>query len=167
MTSKRATCVRRQVGCILVDKDWYVLATGFNGVPSGLPHCNDPGNISKLRAVPSDDGNELTNFSFPNACPGAFAESGTNLDGCHAIHAEQNALLRCRDPREIFACYATASPCMTCVKLLMNTGCRQIYFLEPYAHDEPARELWESLRGKGAWIHLTPELEAQLREHGQ
>ena len=161
LTSKRGTCIRRQVGCVLLDEDHFVLATGFNGVAAGLPHCNepDPDRVGKLRVV--DD--NLTNLIFPNACPAAFAESGTQLDGCHAIHAEMNALLRCGDPRAVHSCYCTVSPCIICVKLLMNTACQHIYFLEPYAHDEPAKELWLSKGDNYSWNHLTPELMERLK----
>lgn len=162
-TAKRGTCLRRQVGCVLMDEDDFILATGFNGVASGQPHCNepDPSHLSKLRLVggSATEDKQLTNYAFPHACPAAFAESGTMLDGCHAIHAEQNALLRCGDPREIHSCYVTHSPCVTCVKLLMNTYCQHIYFLEPYAHDSASSDLWLS-RGEGyTWNHLTPLLE--------
>ena len=166
-TSKRGTCLRRQVGCVLLDEDHFVLATGYNGVASGQPHCNepDPLHISKLRLVPVGDTEEkqLTNLIFPHACPAAFAESGTQLDGCHAIHAEQNALLRCGDPRAIHACYVTHSPCITCVKLLMNTWCQHIYFLEPYAHDEAAKALWLSKGDEYSWNHMTREVMERTR----
>lgn len=166
-TAKRGTCLRRQVGCVLLDEDGFVLATGYNGVASGLPHCNetDPGVVGHLRVVPIRDEATMTNLTFPNACPGAYAESGTNLDGCHAIHAEQNALLRMGDPRRVHSCYSTHSPCLTCVKLLMNTACQHIYFLEPYAHDLVAASLWADSRGLGTWIHMTPELMRKLEEH--
>lgn len=88
---------------------------------------------------------------FPNACEGAHARSGTNLDGCEAVHAEQNALLQCRDVYSIDVAYVTASPCMTCTKLLLNTSCREIIFLEEYPHSA-AKELWES-SGR-AWSKL-------------
>ncbi len=65
------------------------------------------------------------------------------LDGCHAIHAEQNALLQCRDVYSIHSCYTTVSPCMTCMKLLLNTGCERIIFTEEYVQPEAAR-LWQS-----------------------
>jgi tRNA(Arg) A34 adenosine deaminase TadA len=72
---------------------------------------------------------------------------GKGLDLCEAIHAEQNALLQCRDTKEIEVAYVTASPCVTCVKLFMNTGCKRIVFLEEYPHSA-AKELW-----KGEWTH--------------
>ena len=36
---KRSTCLRRAVGAIIV-KDNRILATGYNGVPSGIEHCS-------------------------------------------------------------------------------------------------------------------------------
>lgn len=78
----------------------------------------------------------------PYACAGAKAASGTQLDACEAIHAEQNALLQCRDVYAIHNCYVTVSPCITCVKILLNTSCRRIVFSEKYAHDAAARALW-------------------------
>lgn len=136
VTAKRATCLRRQVGCVLLDHQGHVLATGYNGVAAGLPHCNEP--------AMADEDVALTfgKLDHPHACPGAHAQSGQGLDACQAIHAEQNALLQCRDVREIKTCYVTASPCVTCTKLLLNTACERIVFAEPYPHDH-ARMLWE------------------------
>ena len=139
VTAKRRTCLRRAVGCVLLDQDGFILATGYNGVAKGVPHCNQM--TGTYDSLPD---------AYGNACPGAFAKSGTNLDGCHAIHAEQNALLRCSDVRRIHTCFVTASPCMTCTKLLMNTACTRIIFDEPYPHNE-AQDLWESMGGE--WIH--------------
>ena len=163
VTAKRGTCLRRQVGCVLVDHDHYILSTGHNGVPSGLPHCNFTGPVGELRKLRVVGEEQLTNHTFPHACPAAFAESGTMLDGCHAVHAEQNALLRCPDIRWIFAAYCTASPCITCVKLLLNTGCQQVWFLDAYPHEE-AQTLWEQSRGSGTWIHVTQELLWRISE---
>lgn len=156
VTSKRSTCCRRNVGCVLVDRDGHVIATGNNGVASGQPHCNEMGvkttgrkfmgQQQQLVALDPTDPK-----SYPNACEGAFSPSGTNLDGCLAIHAEQNALMQCRDVREIHTCYVSASPCITCIKLLLNTGCQRIVFAEPYPHNQ-SQALWEA--ADRVWIHL-------------
>lgn len=140
VTAQRATCLRRAVGCVLLDVDGFILSTGYNGVAAGQPHCNK--NARPVVGRPPTE-KDLAR-SFPHSCPGAFAASGTSLDSCHAIHAEQNALLRCPDVRRIHSCYVTASPCMTCVKLLMNTSCQMIVFGEVYPHNE-AQLLWESM----------------------
>jgi dCMP deaminase len=133
----RATCLRRSVGCVLMDRDGYILSTGFNGRAAGLPHCNE-GFISFDAAVKVS----IDEYYTPYTCPGAASPSGTDLDSCEALHAEQNSLLRCRDVREIYTCFVTVSPCITCVKLLLNTSTERIVFRAPYAHDEAARKLW-------------------------
>lgn len=141
LTGKRSTCCRRQVGCVLLNSRGHVLATGYNGVAAGLPHCNevDPVIWNINKTSPIDDPKQM----YPQACAAAFAPSGTQLDGCQAIHAEQNAMLQCKDVYQIHTVYVTASPCITCTKLLLNTSCERIVFLEEYPHNE-ARELWQS-----------------------
>jgi dCMP deaminase len=125
---KRTTCTRRGVGCILVDKDNIVLATGYNGVAKGEPHCN--------QEVIGFSGTKYTLYT----CAGSEAESGQNLHECKAIHAEQNALLQCSDVRRIRTAYVSCTPCIHCIKLLMNTGCEIIMAHEVY--DVKAMELW-------------------------
>ncbi len=130
-TSKRTTCLRRAVGCVLLSERGHVLATGYNGVAMGQPHCNTLGELGFPKS------------HYPNACPGAQAKSGTQLDACQAIHAEQNALLQCRDVFAVHTCYVTTSPCVTCVKLLLNTGCQRIVFKELYPQPDAFR-LWRN-----------------------
>jgi dCMP deaminase len=113
----RATCRRREVGCILINERLHVLATGYNGVAAGQTHCID------------------------RACPGAHLPSGTGLELCEAIHAEANALLQCSDVHQIWSVYCTTSPCVGCVKLLMNTSAKRIVYADEYTHIH-ARELW-------------------------
>lgn len=127
LVAQRSTCARRAVGCVLVDARGHVLATGYNGRPREFPHCNED-----------------------SPCAGVDAPSGTDLDRCEAVHAEQNALLQCPDVEQIETCYVTVSPCVTCVKLLLNTSCRRIVSAAPYAHDAASTELW--VRGGRVWI---------------
>lgn len=124
VVGRRSTCRRRRVGCVLVDRHGHILATGYNGVPMGFPHCLD------------------------TPCAGATLPSGEGLDKCMAIHAEQNALLQCSDVFAIAKCYTTCSPCIHCVKLLLNTSCREIVFACEYPHIESKR-LW--LKGGRIW----------------
>ena len=135
VVSTRATCLRRSVGCVLVDARGRVLATGFNGVAAGLPHCSEG-----------------------HPCAGASCPSGTGLDLCEAIHAEANALLQCRDVDAITTAYVTVSPCVTCTKLLLSTGCQRIVASKPYAHDQAARQLWE--RAGRRWLNSLTMVEA-------
>lgn len=131
----RSTCLRRAVGCVLVNARGHVLATGYNGVAAGVPHCNQRAADSML--CDADD-------VFPYACRGAYESSGNGLDACEAIHAEQNALLQCRDVFAIDTCYTTTFPCVTCAKLLLNTSCQRIVYVEPYdaGHMLTVERLW-------------------------
>lgn len=122
LASTRATCARAARGCVLVSKDGHVLATGYNGVPPGRPHCSEERSAR---------------------CAGADAPSGSALDQCMATHAEMNALVQCRDKREIFACYSTASPCLTCAKLLLATPCEILVFGEKYPDWALVHDLWK------------------------
>ncbi|CAB4142476.1 ComEB Deoxycytidylate deaminase [uncultured Caudovirales phage] len=142
-TSRRSTCCRRNVGCVLLNDRGHVIATGYNGVAAGLPHCNervleDPIDVGLLQA-----GMVGRKVTYPFACDGAVSPSGTDLDACHAIHAEQNALLQCKDVYSIDTAYVTASPCIACTKLLLNTSCRRIIYRDEYPHPT-ARRLWTS-----------------------
>ena len=129
LVSERGTCARRKVGCIFVNKKNHVIATGYNGNPSGFIHCiNKP-------------------------CQGANSPRGEDLDKCEAIHAEQNALLQCKNVYEIDRVYTTLEPCIHCVKLLLNTSANQIIFGEKYVH-EKARELWEKSQRNYTYINL-------------
>lgn len=120
LVSTRGTCLRRKVGCVLVNARGHVIATGYNGVAAGLAHCNHY--------------DEFHETGYPYACEGSTSPSGMNLDSCQAIHGEQNALLQCKDVFEIETAYVTAKPCVSCMKLFMNTSCKRIVYAEDYPH---------------------------------
>ena len=113
LVAERSTCFRRKVGCVLVDSHGRVLATGYNGVASGRPHCNE---------------------GFP--CAGTSMTPGTGLDKCEALHAEQNAILLLHDPWTVETVYCTASPCVSCMKLLLGTSAKRIVCRELYPHPD-------------------------------
>ena len=114
--AQRSTCPRRQVGCILVDSKNHIVATGYNGVPTGFVHCID------------------------TPCPGAQYPSGEGLDHCEAIHAEVNAFLQLRSDDELTA-YMTVLPCFTCGKMFANSRVKRIVALEEYVHTQTASML--------------------------
>lgn len=117
VASTRSTCVRRRVGCVLVDSNNHILSLGYNGQPSGFDHCID------------------------NPCGGSCNESGEGLDECEAIHAEANAIARLKEPNNVATCYVTTAPCVACTKLLLATSCNRIVYLKDYPHCN-SKELW-------------------------
>lgn len=125
--AQRATCSRRQAGCLLVNSAFRMIGGGYNGPHPGAEHCQD------------------------TPCPGAGLPSGTGLDSCEAIHAEQNALMYCSDVSQIATAYTTCSPCIHCVKLLLGTACQEIVFCDEYPHSA-SRDLW--LKAGRAWTQI-------------
>jgi dCMP deaminase len=100
----RSTCDRKHVGAVIV-RDKTILSTGYNGSLRGAPHCDD---------------------------------AGHDLENGHCVrtvHAEANAVAQAAkngvniDNSEI---YVTASPCLTCFKLVANCGIRVVYYKEFY-----------------------------------
>ncbi|MEI6757467.1 MAG: dCMP deaminase family protein [Chlorobium sp.] len=113
LISRRATCTRAHIGAVVV-RDHNILSTGYNGAPSGLPHCNDI-NCRIYRSTHPD---------------------GTVEENCvNTIHAEINAIVQAakngvsiRDAD----IYITSSPCIHCLKVLINVGIKTIYYDNPY-----------------------------------
>jgi dCMP deaminase len=127
------------VGCVLVDSYGQIVATGYNGVASGLPHCNEPGREPD---------------SYPDACEGASLPPSKSGNFCQSIHAEQNALIQCRHPEKVSVIYCTDAPCFTCTKMLLNLpNATKIVYSREYPSPLPpeAKNLWEKA-GK-IWRH--------------
>ncbi len=120
LVATRSTCLRRQVGAIVV-KERNILATGYNGVPSGITHCDADGCLRVRLNVPSGERHEL----------------------CRGLHAEQNAIIQAaRHGINIDGAtlYCTTMPCIICTKMIINAGIRKVLYSEGYA-DELAREM--------------------------
>ena len=119
---KRSTCLRRQVGAVIV-KDKRILATGYNGVPSGIEHCAERGCMRDRLGVPSGERHEL----------------------CRGIHAEQNAIVQAAYlgvSIDNSTLYCTNQPCILCAKMLINAGVKRIVVRDGYP-DEAAAEMLE------------------------
>jgi dCMP deaminase len=115
LVAKRSTCRRRQVGAIAV-RDKRILATGYNGAPTGLPHCLDMGCLREELKIPSGERHEL----------------------CRGLHAEQNVIIQAAyhgvSIKEA-AIYCTNLPCSICSKMLINAGICDIMYQDGYADD--------------------------------
>jgi len=112
VVSKRSTCLRRKVGAILV-KDKHILSTGYNGAPKGLKHCSEVWCLRVELNVPSGERHEL----------------------CRGLHAEQNAIIQAAvfgTSIKDSVLYCTNTPCVVCVKMLINAGVNEIVFAGDY-----------------------------------
>ncbi|MBQ3591755.1 MAG: cytidine/deoxycytidylate deaminase family protein [Clostridia bacterium] len=121
LTAKRATCSRRQVGAVIT-RDNRAVATGYNGAPRGLAHCEEKGGCLRQKlGVPSGQRHEL----------------------CRALHAEQNAIISAASMGNAIeggTIYITHQPCVICAKMIVNAGIRRIVVREGYP-DELSMEI--------------------------
>ncbi len=124
LVAGRSTCLSRQVGAVLV-KDKRILATGYNGAPRGIVHCEEVGCLRKKLKVPSGERHEL----------------------CRGLHAEQNAIIQAALHGVGVAgseVYSTVFPCVVCAKMLINAGVRRVVYLGDYPDKLTKRMLEEA-----------------------
>ena len=120
LVAKRSTCLRRAVGALIV-KDKRILATGYNGAPSGIRHCKEVGCLRETMNIKSGQRHEL----------------------CRGIHAEQNAIIQAAyhgAQIKDASLYCTNLPCSICTKMIINAGIKKIYYQEGYA-DELSKDM--------------------------
>ena len=112
MVASRSTCLRRQVGAVVV-KDKQILASGYNGAPTGIKHCDLVGCLRDKLGVPSGERHEL----------------------CRALHAEQNAFLQAAKHGVSLngaSVYITTQPCSICAKMIINVGIKKVIIQGDY-----------------------------------
>ena len=123
VTATRANCSRRKVAAVVV-QDYQVVSTGYNGTPRGVRNC------------------------FEGGCPrcAGTVPSGASLDECLCVHAEQNAICQAAYHGTRLAgatIYVTISPCLTCAKLIINAGIREVVYGGDYAFTAQAETLFK------------------------
>ncbi len=112
LVARRSTCMRRKVGAVLV-KDKRILATGYNGAPTGLAHCAEVGCLREQQEIPSGQRHEL----------------------CRGLHAEQNAIIQAAFHGITIAdatLFCTTLPCSICFKMLVNAGITSVVYEDGY-----------------------------------
>lgn len=114
---QQSSCLRRHVGAVIV-LDKQIISTGYNGMPSGIPHCTayTGGPLDCIR----------TAMNVP---------SGERPDLCFASHAETNAIAQAaKYGISVYktTMYCTNKPCGGCLKIIINSGISKVVFCEPY-----------------------------------
>ncbi|MBR5823759.1 MAG: dCMP deaminase family protein [Paludibacteraceae bacterium] len=117
--SKRSTCIKRQYGAVIVDRNKTIVSTGYNGSPRGEVNCCDIGYCERLH-VPHNSG---------------------QYDSCRSVHAEQNAIISASRSDMLGATLylygeengkpIDATPCPICDRLIKNAGISQVVCSRP------------------------------------
>lgn len=130
MWAARSTCLRASVGGILV-LDGRIVASGFNGSPTRLPHCFDEGCLIQVR-----DGREccLRALHCEAAIISFCSKHSISTDGCDL--------------------WITLFPCYDCAKLLINAGIKNIFYREKYSGFDGLDILKESGIVVKNWLNI-------------
>ena len=116
LASTRSTCVRANVGCVLV-KDRRVLATGYNGSVPGATHCEDVGCLMV-------DGHCLRTVHSEMSALLSSAKYGTSVAGA--------------------TCFVSHFPCFSCFKALASAGISKIIYQKVYLNGI-TREVYQAM----------------------
>jgi len=121
IVASRSNCIKRHVAALIV-KDKRIISTGYNGTPRGTRNCSEGG----------------------CARCNAFADSGTKLEECVCSHGEENAIVQASyhgiSIKEA-TIYTTYSPCLTCTKMIINAGLKEVVYNEAYPLSELSLKL--------------------------
>jgi len=105
VVATRGTCDRLRAGAV-VALDRRVMATGYNGSPPGMPHCDDVGH-------------ELVDTHC-----------------VRTIHSEHNAILQAAKFGGIgligTTLYTLYSPCYQCARYIIGVGIKEVVYGEEY-----------------------------------
>jgi dCMP deaminase len=115
VVAERSTCRRHHVGAVAV-RDKHILATGYNGAPSGFKDCLELGCLRDELGIPSGERQEV----------------------CRGIHAEQNVIIQATlhgVSLEGSTIYATHTPCVLCAKMLVNAKIKRFVSFGKYSDD--------------------------------
>ncbi len=121
VVASRSNCSRRQVAAVVVSEN-RIISTGYNGTPRKVTNC------------------------FAGGCArcAGDAPSGSSLEECICVHAEQNAICQAAYygiRLEGATIYVTISPCLTCAKLIINAGIREVVYGGDYAFTDQTEKL--------------------------
>ena len=106
--------------------------TGYNGTLRGAPNCCD--------------------VHDPN---GFDREEHRKWSPKHEIHAEQNAIAVAAKngiALDGCTCYCSLQPCNTCLLMLIQSGIKEIIYVEPYDRCEWTQELLDNVQRLGVVI---------------
>ncbi|GAB1456270.1 MAG: cytidine/deoxycytidylate deaminase family protein [Spirochaetia bacterium] len=124
--AKRASCDRGRSGCVIA-RDNQILATGYVGSPSGLPHCDELGH--QFKKTIHDDGSVTTHC-------------------VRSVHAEQNAI--CQAARRGIAIggaslYCKMTPCRACAMMIINCGIVRVVCERKYHAGSESEEMFRQV----------------------
>ena len=116
LSSMRSKDEVSQVGACIVNQKNRIVGIGYNGFPIG---CND------------------------DLLPWEKNENFLDSKYAYVVHAEPNAILNSSVDLEGSKMYVTLYPCNECAKLIIQSGIKEVVYLE---HKYPEQDIFEASR---------------------
>jgi dCMP deaminase len=132
-------------GGAVIAIDNIVVSTGYNGPPRGVPHCNEIAFASFLKTAYHEDVSPVGAAQENTECPRRILgyKSGTHLELCPAVHAEENAIVAAArngvSIRGATLYHNTEIPCRRCFGLAINAGIAEVVVKNDEFYDEMVR----------------------------
>lgn len=143
VVAQRSTCLRSQVGALIV-RDGRIISMGYNGPVSGMPECTEVPSFTELINDPVYQDRAISKVIAELEANHTLCEG----PGCtRSLHAETNAIaFAARAGVSVEGCtlYCSMSPCINCAKVIVNSGIREVKFLEKYRNEEGIQLLQKS-----------------------
>lgn len=100
----------RKVGCCIVDKNDHIISSGYNGFPNNCPDDCFPWDKN--------------------------TEKYSDSKYAYVVHAELNAIIQAKTDLTGCKLYVTTMPCNECMKAIIQSGIKTIYYAYEYKNDE-------------------------------
>ena len=141
---EESKCVSKQVGAVIVHEK-RIISTGYNGTPVGYKNCKEV---------------------FPDYDVLRDREHHHEWSKIHEIHAEMNAILfAARHGNAIgdSEIYTILQPCDECLKNIIASGIKKIYYVIPYDKASKGNDMWNLIEHEQI---NDPELIKWLKKQG-
>lgn len=137
-TAQLSSARRLQVGSVIV-RDQKILATGYNGTPTGWDNNCEDMELMPVNAFEYLDADEITS-KWP--FEGRFWVDGKEIISRYrlttkeiVLHSEANALTkiaRSTESSDGATMFCTHAPCLQCAKLIYQSGVSKLYYRNTY-----------------------------------
>ena len=136
LSSMRSKDPNTQVGACIVNEKNRIVGIGYNGFPFGIDDDD----------YPWESDGDFLNTKYP-----------------YVVHAEPNAILNATVSLERTTLYVTLFPCHECAKLIIQSGIREIVYVEnKYQEASSVKASMRMLADAGVSMRQMPPITLSL-----
>ncbi len=136
LSAMRSKDPHTQVGACIVNAKNRIVGIGYNGFPHGIDD----------ESYPWESEGDFLNTKYP-----------------YVVHAEPNAILNSTVQLDDSTLYVTLFPCHECAKLIIQSGIREIVYVEnKYQEEASVKASMRMLEDAGVSLRQMPAVDVTL-----